>query len=303
MAQPEHYSFSRYLEAKRTVDDRALSRRCWERLLEELKSFSPNQPLQVLEVGAGVGTMVERLVEWGLHRDLNYTAVDVDSSLLARAAVRLPIWAESRGWQAKRAQQDRLILAGDRQEISLEFIATDIFHLAKQPGRSWDLLIAHAFMDLVDLDTTLPTLLSCLHAGGLFYFTLVFDGGTILRPTVDPDFDARVEACYHRCMNERVLQGRPAGHSQTGRILLETLWLQGTAILAAHSSDWVVYPPYPADEAYFLHHILHLMEDGLRGCPELEVHQLEQWLTTRHRHIEEGRLFYIAHQLDVLGRP
>jgi hypothetical protein len=41
----------------------------------------------------------------------------------------------------------------------------------------------------------------------------------------------------------------------------------------------------------------------LTGCPDLETHLLEQWLETRHRQVEEGRLIYIAHQMDVLGRP
>jgi hypothetical protein len=31
--QPERYCLIRYLEAKRTVDDRALSQRAWQRLL------------------------------------------------------------------------------------------------------------------------------------------------------------------------------------------------------------------------------------------------------------------------------
>jgi hypothetical protein len=76
----------------------------------------------------------------------------------------------------------------------------------------------------------------------------------------------------------------------------------GLPILAVGSSDWVVYPPYPGDEAYFLHHILYLMEQGLRAWPDLGGRALDKWFVTRHRQVAEGRMVYIAHQLDVLGR-
>jgi len=50
----------RYLEAKRTVDDRALSDRVRERLLAAL----PAAPT-VLDAGCGTGAMLQRLHEWG----------------------------------------------------------------------------------------------------------------------------------------------------------------------------------------------------------------------------------------------
>ncbi len=302
MTQPEKYSFIRYLEAKRTVDDRALNQGVWNHLVSVLEPLPRERPLQVLEVGAGVGNMLERMVEWGLYRDLDYTAIDSDTSLLARAAERLLIWARCRHWRAEKREQGRLLLAGSEQRIGAELLAVDIFDMAGQGNRAWDLVLAHAFLDLVNLETALPLFFSLLRPGGLFYFTLVFDGATVLRPVLDAAFDARVEECYHQSMDERLVHNQPAGRSQTGRMLLEALSICGASILAAGSSDWVVYPPYPGDEAYFLHHILHLMENALRGCPDLETHLLEQWLETRHRQVEEGRLIYIAHQIDVLGR-
>jgi SAM-dependent MidA family methyltransferase len=52
-----NYNFSRYLAAKKTVDDRALNKDVWQRLRQAM----PDQP-DILEIGAGIGTMVERLV-------------------------------------------------------------------------------------------------------------------------------------------------------------------------------------------------------------------------------------------------
>ena len=46
--------YARYLAAKTTVDDRALNRH----VLAELRRLMPADAPQVLEVGAGLGTMV-----------------------------------------------------------------------------------------------------------------------------------------------------------------------------------------------------------------------------------------------------
>lgn len=169
--------------------------------------------------------------------------------------------------------------------------------------------MAHSFLDLVNLDSALNLLSSLPGPDCLFSFTLVFDGATILRPPISSSLDAGVETCYHRSMDERVVNGLPPGNSQTGRLLLETLTLPGQAltlrgvsILEAGGSDWVVYPPYRGDEAYFLHHILHFMEGPPRDSLDLEPRLLDEWLETRHRQVEEGKLIYIAHQLDVVGR-
>jgi hypothetical protein len=59
---------------------------------------------------------------------------------------------------------------------------------------------------------------------------------------------------------------------------------------------------YPADEAYFLHFILHTLDQALRRHPELDARQFARWIERRHAQIERGELVYIAHQIDVFGR-
>jgi len=76
-------------------------------------------------------------------------------------------------------------------------------------------------------------------------------------------------------------------------------------VLAAGGSDWVVFAGangYPADEAYFLHDIIHTIDLVLTGHPHLDAERLGAWVAQRHAQIEQGALVYIAHQLDVLGR-
>jgi hypothetical protein len=106
-------------------------------------------------------------------------------------------------------------------------------------------------------------------------------------------------------MDERVIAGQPCGDSRTGRHLLELIPQTHAALLAAGSSDWVVFPSagrYGSDEGYFLHHILHTIWTALEQSPELNRERLAGWVSARHEQVEQARLIYIAHQLDLLGR-
>ena len=80
------YSFPRYLAAKQTVDDRALNAHVWQ----TLRAVLPPGPLDVLEVGAGTGTMVDRLERRGLLASGGrYTAIDADPHNMVEAGWRL----------------------------------------------------------------------------------------------------------------------------------------------------------------------------------------------------------------------
>src|SRR5215472_9952143 len=69
---PMTLDYARYLAAKTTVDDRALNRH----VLAELCRLMPAGAPRVLEVGAGLGTMVTRLMEWGAVGGGEYILLD-----------------------------------------------------------------------------------------------------------------------------------------------------------------------------------------------------------------------------------
>ncbi len=307
MSTPSTYSFTRYLAAKKSVDDRALNRQVWQSLAQALPPASARSPLQVLEVGAGIGTMLERSLDWGLFTHAAYTAIDAEPNNIQAAYQRLPAWAEAQGFSVERGP-GRMRFAKGERSVLVELEPADLFEFsARQAGqRTWDLLIAHAFLDLMDVPASLPPLLCLLPPEGLFYFTIVFDGATLLEPVIDPALDAHILALYHRTMDQRITAGQPSGDSQAGRHLFEHLRAAGAQVLAAGSSDWVVFAGahgYPAHEAYFLHFIIHTIHSALEGHPELDAEQFGAWIGLRHAQIEAGQLTYIAHQLDFLGRP
>lgn len=255
--------FQRYLMAKRSVDDRSLNRPVLARLAAEL----PPAP-QVLEIACGTGTMFARLHEWGLlDESAAYLGVDSDADSIAAA--------RAAGYPGRPA-----------------FQAADFFTF--RPEAQADLLVASAFLDLVDLDSALPRMASFLRPGGLGYFPIHFDGLTIFDPAHAQD--GPVLAAYHASMDRRPT----GGHSRTGRRLFQAFSGAGLDILACGASDWVVHPVggvYPEDEAYFLRHILHFFETSCTGTAGLP-----EWLVARRGQVDAGELVFIAHQYDFLVR-
>jgi SAM-dependent methyltransferase len=277
------FDYQRYLVAKRTVDARAFNMHVWEALETALAAFP--RPLRVLELGAGVGSMAVRFLERGLLRNADYTLVD-------QVPENLTVAEDS-------------LKAADPKLTRFRFVSKDIYSfLESKRNETWDLLIGHALLDLLDIKSAIPRLLASLSPGGVFYFPINYDGLSTFQPEVDTDFETKLMAAYHRTMDERVINGKASGDSQTGRHLLTALPAAGGQVMAAGSSDWVVRrqgPTYPADEAYFLECILLTIEGALKDFPGLDQNKLNEWMKVRRAQLANSELTFIAHQLDVVG--
>ncbi|HET6485342.1 MAG TPA: class I SAM-dependent methyltransferase, partial [Spirochaetia bacterium] len=170
---------------------------------------------------------------------------------------------------------------------------------------TYDLVIANAFLDIVDYRAALPGLRDLARPGGRLLFSITFDGLTSFEPEIDRELDDRIVATYHRTMDERFVDGRPFGDSRCGRHLFGALPTAGLRIAAAGASDWVVVPVggrYPADEAYFLGRMLAFFEEALSVRPEIGKAELRVWLERRRAQLGAAELCLIVHQLDVLAQ-
>jgi SAM-dependent methyltransferase len=295
--------YARYLAAKTTVDDRALNRH----VLAELRRLMPAGAPRVLEVGAGLGTMVARLIDWGVVGAGEYILLDADRPLLDDSRRWLRDWADARGLHSHLLPDG--LQVGDLR-VRLEHAELggylEAAHGAQgDQGVPAEVLIANAVLDLVDVPAVLPGLLRLLIPGGVYWFTINYDGESIFEP--GHPHDDQIMQAYHRDMDERVRYGRPTGDSRTGRRLFHYLRAAGAPALAAGSSDWVVSAGpdgnYPGDEAEFLRSILGTIRNALRARQDrVEPADLADWLAVRGRQLAAGELVYIAHQLDFVGR-
>jgi len=291
------FDYARYLAAKTTVDDRALNRY----VLAGLRRLMPAGAPRVLEVGAGLGTMAARLVDWGVVGAGEYILLDADRQLLDCSRRWLGDWAVARGLRSD-LRPDGLQVG----ELRVRLVHAELgSYLETAHELRADVLIANAVLDLLDVPAVLPELLRLLVPGGVYWFTVNYDGESIFAP--GHPHDDQVMQAYHRDMDERVRYGRPAGDSRTGRRLFRYLRDAGAPALAAGSSDWVVSAGpdgnYPDDEAYFVRCILSTIQNALRSREDrVEPADLTDWLAVRSRQLAAGELVYIAHQLDFTGR-
>lgn len=298
---PALSQYGRYLAAKRSVDDRALNAGVLEWLGRELARID-DAPVRVLEVGAGLGTMPARLIERGLLRRAQYTMLDLDTLLLEESRAWLTRWASEHGLGAAASDDGLQLGDGGERAISVRYRTAELAAYLEHAAGQYDLVIANALLDLVDVGTLLPKLLRLLTPRGLYWFSINFDGETVLLPELADD--AAFLAAYHRSMDTRQRNGAPAGDSKSGRHLFTHLSQAGARIARAGSSDWVVFAQdgrYPASEAEFLQHIIRTIDEELRQHRALDGAALARWVEARQAQIASGELVYIAHQLDFAG--
>jgi hypothetical protein len=287
------YSFSQYLLSKQSVDDRALNKD----VLNALKANLPPQPIRIIEVGAGIGTMLRRLVAWDVVCKAEYVLVDSMRENVEFASGWVRTWARESGLSLENTGGNRMRVFDAAHDIHIQLEQADVFDFIPRNDKPVDLLIANGLLDLFPLPGSLPKLFSLTR--DLAWLTINFDGVTSFEPAIDAVLDEQIERLYHQTMDTR----HTGGDSRSGRHLFGYLRNMGAAILAAGASDWVVYPrkgKYPEDEAYFLHFILHFFEKSLTGHAELDPGAFARWLQERRRQIARGELVYIAHQVDFL---
>jgi hypothetical protein len=287
------YSFPHYLLSKQSVDDRALNKD----VVKSLRARLSNQPFSIIEVGAGIGTMLKRMIDWHLFCAGEYVLVDEMAENIDYARAWIPQWAAEAGMSVGRIGQGQLHLCDQTRDIRIRLEHADVFDFIQKNEKPADLLIAHAFLDLLPMPDGLEKLFSLTK--GLAWLTLNFDGVSTLQPVIDRSLDETIERLYHASMDMRPT----GGDSRSGRHLFGYLQDLCAKILEAGASDWVVHArdgTYYDDEKYFLQFILYFFESSLKGCNELKAGEFEGWLARRHEQIERGELVYIAHQMDFL---
>lgn len=270
-------SFLRYLAAKRTVDDRAIHRPTLDRLRRRINRLAADRtatdgPFRIVDVGAGIGTMLDRAIEWGLLPlgSVEYVGVDRDETCVRTARQRAGeldalaagtdpggapgVDRAGRASATEGSPPDSIAIGGgeatperpveatlrwsDRETtLEVSHVVDDALSFVSSEEEI-DLLVGVSFLDLVELSTGLKRLWSGMADGGVAYFPITFDGVTLFRPVDDPEFEEHLLAAYHATMNHA---DRP-GHSQTGRRVLDTIREGPVDLLAAGSSDWVVHP-------------------------------------------------------------
>lgn len=296
--QHELIGFQRYLMAKKTVDDRALNKDVFQHVSQQLVVSGRKR---ILEVGAGIGTMIQRFFETVPSFDVDYTLMDVEEDNLAVVFSVFFDYANRHHIQMQVLEKDRFILSADGKQCRVHLLEGDLLKLPDFGFDPWDGIITHAVLDLLPLEAALPVLFDCLKPGGWLYSTINFDGMTLLEPEIDPILDYQIIRAYHNSMDDRRLGELTSAGSLTGRKLFFALQEYNFLIQGAGASDWFVFANeglYPSDEAYFLECILGFFEESVGKSGVIESGQFQDWLEKRRSQVKSGALMLVTHQYD-----
>jgi SAM-dependent methyltransferase len=289
------HALPRYLESKRSIDDRALAPRVRDRFLAELPA-SPD----ILEAACGTGVTVPRLLSWGIDAG-RYRGIDADDRIVPFARWLRPRALRRAGYAVdgrRSSDSEHRAAAADFtvENLDISFAAGDALDVMEATS-DVDAVVAQAFADLIALDRLATAIEAALRPGGVAYLPITFDSGTIFQP--DHPADDAVEAAYHAAID-----ARPGRDTRAGRRLLDSFRQRDGDLLAAGSSDWIVRPhagTYPADERYFLGRLLGFVESAVSDG-DRDVEGFDAWLSTRREQLAAGELIYVAHQYDLLYR-
>lgn len=291
-----------YLDAKFPLDDRSLNPAVRDLFLAALRG---RDFASILDLGCGHGATLRRLLAASPETSFALTAVDRDPALLEKARIRGCQELGRVGFAV--SDRDGVIQARrHEQRVTVRLVAADVndFEPGPQGGR-FDLVTAHALMDLVPLAPMARRIQNWLTPGGLFYATLNYDGcSSLFPPYADPALEAKILAVYDTSM-ERYRGGLPCGGAHSGRRLHAALLEAGYAVLAYGSSDWNLTPVlgrYRDADHDCLTALLGMMRDeaGRAGC--IDPATLNAWHVQRLAQVQSSELGLIIHQIDVLGQ-
>ena len=285
-----------YFEAKAFVDDNSLhepTKSLFLALADSVKG-------RVLDLGCGSGKMLERLLKWGIPESTVYVGVDSDPGVLEPFERTFKALF---GQVQTNANDNRIeITAPGGIQILLYTQGAEDF-LREQD--QFEVITSCSFFDLVDVYSVLPPVYEKLRRGGWVYSVCNFSGETYFEPVISSELDEKVIRLYHDSMRQRNLAlGIPGGEYCSGRKLAPVWQRCGGEVVSFGPSDWVICPrqgKYREEEHHLLRSILNFVAQALRGYSELTPEEIDFWIRERKRQLEDGRLIFVARNLDFLG--
>lgn len=287
----ETFDYVAYLDIKKAIDDRSLNADVWQSMLKWTREkCQQDSSIHILEIGAGIGTMIERLLERLSPASVLYQAVEPEPAFASAARSRLQHWAQNRGLVFSEIDPLNWVLAGNDCEYRINWICAEAGNLDNFVApRSCDLLIAHAVVDLLPVPELLPRLMEKLNVDGAYYFSLNYAGETNFDP--EHPSDQLLMRAYNRDMDKRHQQGSWQA-SLTGKNLGSWLHDQGHRTITEGPSDWQL----ESGDGDFIENILDTINKALR-----EEKALSSWYQERCHQLRQHALRLEITNTDYFG--
>ena len=138
--------------------------------------------------------VLEQLTMWVHQAEglaMNEELVDEMAENIEYASEWIPQWAAEAGLSVERLERNQLQICDEAREVRIRLECADVFDFIQRNKAPADLLIAHAFLDLLPMPESLLKLLSLTN--GLAWLTINFDGVTTFEPTINAALDDQIE--------------------------------------------------------------------------------------------------------------
>jgi SAM-dependent methyltransferase len=298
-----------WLAARRPFDEAALDERAIRTIRRWADGRRDADPLRVVDLGSGVGAALQRALPWLGDGPCLAFAVDTDQSLLATAPTT---WRE-RGWavhplgESMDAGRSPYEVVRDGQCATVIPLITDALAPLDMAGGpadgSIDLVLAHAFADLVPLDRLAARVHALLRPGGLAHLALTYDGETVFEPTDDAPLEARIIAAYHRHMDASQAESESYGGSTAGRRVAPAFEAAGLRMLRAAPSIWQVRsdPGEGVAARAVLSCLIRFVVDSQSHPGEARSDEITHWERSKCAALAAGELSVRVRHVDVLA--
>jgi hypothetical protein len=248
----------KYLQSKNVVDRQSIHKDTWDLVIETLKQTARERttmPLEIVDVGAGLLSMLDLFLNGDRERDLS-------SLLSSYEGIQLHYTAYESNRDLWKAIQNRLRQLGfmleeqigeddylfTHPQVRLRMLLRD-FDDEKviDPRHVPDLIVGCCFADLMDPYELVPSLIRRFHLQGsrqdtLLYFPITFCGTTqfmIPQPfETDPAASANIPSdtlafqLYSRALSETL------GHNLDHRLLIQAMEDYGFTVASKGRSNW-----------------------------------------------------------------
>jgi len=240
--KPTEWQFDalKYLKSKNVEDNRAMSKRVWERVLHEISENLPekdNTPLVVYDLGAGLLNMLQKFLDAStstIKKDIHYIAFETEDICMKHNVK----WLTDVGFQVLTEEKNIFEKVHQGQLIRVSLKKED-FTQAKLPEHKPHVIIGCCLADLFDPEVFASSVLRIAQGvPALVYLPITFAGQTNFAPSLPQQSkvpsDIKAMEFYHESLE------KDHGHNLVSTSLMDAFKSVGAAAISQESSNWRV---------------------------------------------------------------